>query len=150
MLKVFCAPARYTQGPGATQELGLEIRKLGLDEPAFVVAGRSATRLLAKTWERTFADACMRYEVFAFAGECTAAEILRGSHAAQRAAARVVIGAGGGKVLDTARAIASDLSLPVVNCPTIASSDAPCSALRISSVAFCQSEHLVNLINGVC
>ena len=45
--------------------------------------------------------------------------------------ARVVIGAGGGKVLDTARAVASDLSLPVVNCPTIASSDAPCSALSV-------------------
>lgn len=131
MLKVFCAPARYTQGPGATQELGLEIRKLGLDGPAFVVAGRSAKRLLAKTWERTFADAYMRYEAFAFAGECTTAEILRGSHAAQRATAQVVIGAGGGKVLDTARAIASDLSLPVVNCPTIASSDAPCSALSV-------------------
>src|SRR5258708_40069890 len=36
-----------------------------------------------------------------------------------------------GKVLDTARAIASDLLLPVVNCPTIASSDAPCSALSV-------------------
>jgi glycerol dehydrogenase len=131
MLKVFCAPARYTQGPDATEQLGLEIRKLGLDGPAFVVAGHSAVRLLSKTWAKTFADAGMRYEVFAFAGECTAAEIRRGSNAAQSAAARVVIGAGGGKVLDTARAIASDLSLPVVNCPTIASSDAPCSALSV-------------------
>lgn len=131
MLKVFCAPARYTQGPDATEQLGFEIRNLGLDGPALIVAGRSATRLLSKTWARTFADASMRYEVFAFAGECAAAEIRRGSHAAQSAAARVVIGAGGGKVLDTARAIASDLSLPVVNCPTIASSDAPCSALSV-------------------
>jgi glycerol dehydrogenase len=131
MLKVFCAPARYTQGPAATEQLGPEIRQLGLDGPAFIVAGRSAIRLLSKTWAKTFADANMRHEVFAFAGECTAAEIRRGGHAAQGAGARVVIGAGGGKVLDTARAIASDLSLPVVNCPTIASSDAPCSALSV-------------------
>jgi glycerol dehydrogenase len=34
-------------------------------------------------------------------------------------------------VLDTARAVAADLALPVVNCPTIASSDAPCSALSV-------------------
>jgi glycerol dehydrogenase len=34
-------------------------------------------------------------------------------------------------VLDTARAVASDLNLPVVNCPTVASSDAPCSALSV-------------------
>jgi glycerol dehydrogenase len=45
--------------------------------------------------------------------------------------AHVVVAAGGGKTLDTARAIAADLSLPVVNCPTIASSDAPCSALSV-------------------
>ena len=34
-------------------------------------------------------------------------------------------------MLDTARAAAADLGLPVVNCPTVASSDAPCSALSV-------------------
>ena len=131
MLKVFCAPTRYTQGPHATDQLGSEMRNLGLEGPALIVAGRTAMRLLAETWARTFADADMRYQVLAFAGECTSAEIRRGCEAARDAAARVVVGAGGGKVLDTARAIASDMSLPVVNCPTLASSDAPCSALSV-------------------
>jgi glycerol dehydrogenase len=130
-VKVFCAPARYTQGPHATEQLGAEIRNLGLDGPAFIVAGRSAIRLLSDTWGKTFAAVGMSYEVFPFAGECTAAETRRGRQAAQATKARVVIGAGGGKVLDTARAIAADLSLPVVNCPTLASSDAPCSALSV-------------------
>lgn len=131
MLKVFCSPTRYTQGPHATAQLGSEILNLGLNGPALIVAGRSAIRLLSETWAKTFADAGMPYQVFPFAGECTAAEIRRGCEAARNASAKVVIGAGGGKVLDTARAIASDLSLPVVNCPTIASSDAPCSALSV-------------------
>lgn len=131
MLKVFCAPARYTQGPNATEQLGQEIRNLGLDGPALIVAGRSAIRLLEQVWVRTFAEARMEYQVFAFAGECTASEVRRGGEAAMAAKASVVIGAGGGKVLDAARAIAADLSLPVVNCPTIASSDAPCSALSV-------------------
>ncbi len=131
MLRVFCAPARYTQGPHATEQLGAEIRALGIEEPAFLVAGRSAIRLLSETWTRTFAAVEMSHVVFPFGGECTAAEIGRGCLAARKANARVVVGAGGGKVLDTARAIASDLSLPVVNCPTIASSDAPCSALSV-------------------
>lgn len=131
MLKVFCSPTRYTQGPHATAQLGSEILNLGLNGPALIVAGRSAVRLLSETWAKTFADAGMPYQVFPFAGECTAAEIRRGCEAARNASAKVVIGAGGGKVLDTARAIASDLSLPVVNCPTIASSDAPCSALSV-------------------
>src|SRR5579871_4226246 len=131
MLKVFCAPARYTQGPHATEQLCAEIRNLGLDEPAIIVAGRSAIRLLSSIWERTFAEAGMRYRIFPFGGECTATEIGRGSEAARALRARVVIAAGGGKALDTARAIASDLSLPIVNCPTIVSSDAPCSALSV-------------------
>src|SRR3954453_4402114 len=131
MLKVFCAPARYTQGPDATGQLGSEVRNLGLDGPAFVLAGRSAIRLLSETWARTFAVAGMKHVVFPFAGECTAVEIRRASQGARDAGARLVIGAGGGKVLDTARAVAADLSLPVVNCPTVASSDAPCSALSV-------------------
>ncbi len=131
MLKVFCAPSRYTQGPYATRQLGPEMRKLGVKGPVLLVAGRSAIRLLSQTWADTFADADMLHRVFAFGGECTAAEIRRGSQAARDAAARVIVGAGGGKVLDTARAIASDLLLPVINCPTIASSDAPCSALSV-------------------
>ena len=131
MLKVFCAPAGYTQGPHATRQLGAEIRSLGLDGPAIIVAGRNAVRLLSETWGRTFAEAGMKHQVLPFAGECTAAEIRRGGEAARAANARVVIAAGGGKVLDTGRAIAADLSLPMVNCPTIASSDAPCSALSV-------------------
>jgi glycerol dehydrogenase len=131
MLKVFCAPARYTQGPHATEQLGSEVRALGLEGPAVIVAGRSAIRLLSQTWSETFAAVEIKHAIFPFGGECTAAEIRRGCQAAREANAKVVIGAGGGKVLDAARAIASDLSLPVVNCPTIASSDAPCSALSV-------------------
>jgi glycerol dehydrogenase len=131
MLKVFCAPARYTQGPHATEQLGAEIRTLGLEGPAFLVAGSSAIRQLSETWSKTFAAVKMSHAVFPFSGECTAAEIRRACQAAREADTGVVIGAGGGKVLDSARAIASDLSLPVVNCPTIASSDAPCSALSV-------------------
>ena len=131
MLKVFCSPARYTQGPDATLQLGTEMRNLGLQGPALIVAGRSALRLLTDSWARSFADAGMEYSVFRFAGECTAEEIRRGGQAGREERAQVVIGAGGGKVLDTARAVAADLGLPVVNCPTLASSDAPCSALSV-------------------
>jgi glycerol dehydrogenase len=65
-----------------------------------------------------------------FGGECSLAEIERIKQAAGKNKSQVVIGAGGGKVLDAARA-AADLDLPVVNCPTVASSDAPCSALSV-------------------
>ncbi len=111
--------------------LGEEIQNLGLNGPALVIAGRSAVALLAATWQSSLGAAGIAYTVFPFRGECSSAEIARGVTAAKETGARIIIGAGGGKVLDTARAVASDLELPVVNCPTIASSDAPCSALSV-------------------
>jgi glycerol dehydrogenase len=131
MLSVFCSPSRYTQGKNATALLGNEMAGLGLRGPALVLAGRSATRLLTATWKATFAEAKIAHTVQPFGGECSLAEIERVKSAARQHKAQVIVGAGGGKVLDTARAVAADLGLPVVNCPTVASSDAPCSALSV-------------------
>jgi glycerol dehydrogenase len=131
VLSVFCSPSRYTQGKNATTALGPEMARLGLRGPALLVAGRSASRLLAATWDRTFREAGIAHAVHPFGGECSLAEIDRVQQAARKHQAGVVVGAGGGKVLDTARAAAAGLDLPVVNCPTVASSDAPCSALSV-------------------
>jgi glycerol dehydrogenase len=73
----------------------------------------------------------MRHVVHRFGGECSPKEIESAKTAARECGAQAIVGAGGGKVLDTARAVAADLNLPVVNCPTVASSDAPCSALSV-------------------
>ncbi len=131
MLAVFSSPSRYTQGKNATRSLGNEMHNLGLEGPALIVAGNSALRLLTDTWTRTFAEVDIRFEVHPFGGECSLAEIERGKDAAREIRAQVIVGAGGGKVLDAARAMAADLNLAVVNCPTVASSDAPCSALSV-------------------
>lgn len=131
MLSIFCAPSRYVQGRHATRQLGQEIKKLGLEGPVLIVAGNHAQRLLSKQWEETFREIKCKFEVLLFKGECSSSEIARCKRAALECSARTIIGAGGGKVLDTARAVASELDLPVVNCPTLASSDAPCSALSV-------------------
>jgi glycerol dehydrogenase len=131
MLAVFCSPSRYTQGKNATASLGSEMLGLGLGGPALLVAGRSARRLLTSTWQATFSAAGIEHAVHPFGGECSRAEIDRVKLAARQHQAEVIVGAGGGKVLDTARAAAADLDLPVVSCPTVASSDAPCSALSV-------------------
>jgi glycerol dehydrogenase len=131
MLTVFCSPSRYTQGSNATLSLGKEMGVLGLTGPALIVAGKSAIRALSDLWRRSLEDLGFAHQVCRFGGECSMTEIERVKQLARDQRARVIIGAGGGKVLDTARAVAADLDLPVVNCPTVASSDAPCSALSV-------------------
>jgi glycerol dehydrogenase len=131
MISVFSSPGRYTQGKHATAELGNEMKTLGLAGPALIMAGRSAVKLLSPVWRESLGSVGIPYAVYPFGGECSPAEIARGKTEAKRQGARVIVGAGGGKLLDTARAVAADLDLPVVNCPTLASSDAPCSALSV-------------------
>lgn len=43
----------------------------------------------------------------------------------------MLIGVGGGKIFDTAKAVAFYADVPVIICPTVASTDAPCSALSV-------------------
>jgi len=131
MLSVFSCPSRYAQGREATARLGAELATLGLSGPVLMLASPSAIRELEATWRASFAETGIGHTVRRFGGECSLAEIERVKEAACAAGAAVVVGAGGGKVLDTARAAAADLRLPVVCCPTIASSDAPCSALSV-------------------
>ena len=88
MLSVFCSPSRYTQGKNATASLGREMTGLGLRGPALVLAGRSAFRLLAETWNRTFSEVGMTQAVHHFGGECSLAEIERVKRAARQHQAR--------------------------------------------------------------
>jgi glycerol dehydrogenase len=104
---------------------------LGLEGPALLIAGKTVVARLADTWKSSLDQAGIHHAVHRFGGECSLIEIERAKTAARHSKCRTIIGAGGGKVLDTARAVAADLMLPVVNCPTVASSDAPCSALSV-------------------
>lgn len=131
MISIYCSPSRYVQGPNATASLGSEMSKLGLTGNTFILSGKSAKKHLTDIWEKSFSEASIAYKTCLFAGECSKQEIERVKTLASQYNAKVIVGAGGGKVLDTARAVASELDLPVVNCPTVASSDAPCSALSV-------------------
>ena len=131
MLAVFCSPSRYVQGANATSELGSVLSAMGLTGPALIVASARVEAEIGATWAATLGSAGIPYVVHRFNGECTQDEIDAGVAAARAAGSTTVIGAGGGKALDTSRAIAAECALSAVNCPTLASSDAPCSALSV-------------------
>jgi glycerol dehydrogenase len=130
--RVMISPARYIQGPGALNHLG---RYLSL-----VQAGRAAVFASPGGHERhgkRILDGLTASGVQAvpvtFGGECSVQEIERIAAELRRSDAPVdcLIAVGGGKALDAGKCIAYRLSIPVASCPTIASNDAPCSALSV-------------------
>jgi glycerol dehydrogenase len=66
-----------------------------------------------------------------FGGECCYSEINRLQAKAEKEESQVIIGVGGGKAIDTAKALNIKLNLPLVIVPTIASTDAPTSNLAV-------------------
>lgn len=131
MLSVFAAPNRYVQGRDATFRLPEQLLRVGAQGPYLLVASATARGLLEPVWERTFKEANLCYEIADFSGECCREEIDRLIRLVERQGAMTVIGSGGGKVIDAARAVAFETSRTMVSCPTAAASDAPCSALSV-------------------
>ena len=130
-LAVFSAPGRYVQGPNATRQLGQELKYLGFSGPILIVASASAKKLLADVWHETLTSVDLKYGIHAFSGECTAEEISSIETAARLHGVELIVACGGGKVLDAGRAAAATLGLALCSAATLASSDAPCSALSV-------------------
>lgn len=131
MLSVFCSPSRYVQGRNATGQLPAELKRLGIGGRCLIIASPTAFRLLNDLWQDAFAASGIPFDVVLFKGECSRVEIERLIAEARQKGAETLVGAGGGKVLDTVRAVAGALHKPVACCPTTAASDAPCSALSV-------------------
>jgi glycerol dehydrogenase len=128
MLSTAIFPARYVQGADALDHLGDELARFG--ERALVLLDPFADdRYGARVAAGCEGRIDIRRE--RFGGECSDEEIQRLAKLALDRMPDCIAGIGGGKTLDTAKALAHTLGLPVAVVPTLASSDAPCSALSV-------------------
>ncbi|MFC1821013.1 glycerol dehydrogenase [Thermodesulfobacteriota bacterium] len=66
-----------------------------------------------------------------FNGECTDQEVQHHVKQIEREPIDSLIAVGGGKCLDAGKCIGHCVSVPVIMCPTVASTDAPCSACSV-------------------
>ncbi len=80
---------------------------------------------------RSFGNEGFKSEFVKFNYEITQEEVDKHREAVRQSGANIIVGIGGGKTLDTAKATAYYEQLPVVIFPTIASTDAPCTALAV-------------------
>jgi glycerol dehydrogenase len=123
-LRAFGGPGRYLQGPGALDVLGEIVTPFGRP---LVITDPSVYALLGSRLHSTLAGAGLRPVFGLLDGEITYAAVdrLAGGHAED--AVEVLVGVGGGKVLDAAKGVALRLGRPVITVPTIASNDSPAS-----------------------
>ncbi|MBN1857557.1 MAG: glycerol dehydrogenase [Dehalococcoidia bacterium] len=128
MISTTVFPGRYVQGAHAFKRLGREMARFG--QKGFVICDRW---VLDNLWDnyREDIEKDVQITVERFGGECSDEEIERICEVASRVGADVITGMGGGKTVDTAKAVAGALKVPVVVAPTIASTDAPCSAASV-------------------
>lgn len=128
MLTTAIFPGRYIQGYRAIMNLGSEAKHFG--ESAFLICSPGAYQNLLPGLKPEI-EKKMRVLAGQFGGECSEDEIERLSNLVRQAGCDVVCGIGGGKTLDAAKAVAFNSGLPVIIAPSIASNDAPCSALSV-------------------
>ena len=121
------APAEYVCSTNVLS--GLEEKLLARNiKKALILTG-------AKSWEalRPFFPEMEKVEAAydIYQGECSLPEIARVAAIAKAIGADAIIGAGGGKVLDIAKAVAHDTGIKSVLIPTLASNCAPWTPLSV-------------------
>ena len=129
MSTIFISPARYVQGIGEMDNIGSYAENYG--RKALCLISNGGYRRQGAQIEASFAKSGAEVVFDTFNGECSMNEINRLVDVVKEKGCDVVIGVGGGKIFDTAKAVAHFVSTPVIVCPTIASTDAPCSALSV-------------------
>ncbi|MDS1030256.1 glycerol dehydrogenase [Bacillota bacterium LX-D] len=127
MIRVLISPGKYVQGAGALGEIEKHIKSLGAN--ALIISDPFMLSTVDSNLVPRLSS--IKHGVEKFNGECSKTEINRLQEVAKKQNADIILGFGGGKTLDTAKAVAYYAKLPVVVIPTIASTDAPCSALSV-------------------
>lgn len=129
MANILISPSKYVQGAGEMKRLGEYADKYG--KKALVLITESGYKRIGDIVDKSFENEESEPVYEYFNKECSKNEINRLVEVMNTTGCDMVIGIGGGKILDTAKAVAYYKAAPVLICPTIASTDAPCSALSV-------------------
>ncbi|EPJ76917.1 glycerol dehydrogenase [Pseudomonas sp. CFII64] len=124
--KGIASPAKFLLQADALMDLSIHGKPYGANAylicDQFIVSRVHEKALLGFTNEQGA-------ELVVFGGQCSDSEINKHVQAARDF--DYIVGIGGGKTLDTAKAAAHFLGKPVLILPTLASTDAPCTAISV-------------------
>ena len=134
---------QYIQGAGELDNLGKFVKKLG-NKFLLICSEHNKSRIGDRV-EAALASVEKEVVYSEFYNQCTMEAIDTAVAHGTEAGCDVIIGAGGGTAIDTAKAVATLMGgIPCVILPTIASNDAPCAGL---SVVYNEEGVVVKVIN---
>ncbi|MDG1910753.1 MAG: glycerol dehydrogenase [Pseudomonadales bacterium] len=128
--RVFVSPQRYIQGAGVINHVGRYLSLLNAKRAGVLMSkrgqGTDGVRILDSLRSSNIDPV-----VSTFGGECSLEEIEHHVSNLAKEGLDCLIAVGGGKCVDAGKSIAYRLGVSVVILPTLASNDAPCSALSV-------------------
>lgn len=130
MTRAIFSPSKYIQGAGEINNLQKYFTNLG-EKGAYAIVDPFIMSNYQTDIVKGFKENNTNIVLEKFNGECSKNEIDRIIKNIEDQGLDVIVGIGGGKTIDTAKAVSYYTSLPVIIVPTIASTDAPCSALSV-------------------
>jgi glycerol dehydrogenase len=128
-VRTVISPARYVQGKGAIHQLGEYLKPIG--STPLLVADDLVWGLVGHDIEASLKAADLPVQREVFRGIPSAKEVDRLVEVIRKTGADVAVAVGGGSAIDAVKAAGHLAGIRWANCPTVASTDAPCSALSV-------------------
>ena len=128
-IRTVISPGRYVQGKGAIHQLGDFLKPLG-SQP-LIVADDLVWGMVGHDIETSLTAAGLPLTREKFNGIPSAAEVDRLVEVIKASSSDIAVAVGGGSAIDAVKAAGFLAGIRWANCPTVASTDAPCSALSV-------------------
>ena len=129
-MKVTVGPAQYIRSMGLLEEAGTYIKKFG--KTAALIGGHTSREIIKVSLKKSLLEqGILLKQSLWYGGESSQTNIDRLAAELEEANVDILIATGGGKVIDTVKAVAYRLNKPVVAIPTIAATCAASTPITI-------------------
>jgi len=134
-------PYEYVNEPNIIKKSGKYVKALGSN--ALIIGGKTALSITEKDIIESFEENDVKFSIKEFTGYPTEKAISDLVKYGEELNVDIVVGIGGGRALDTTKAVGNKLNIPIVTIPTIA---ATCASWAAVSVIYDEDGSQINYL----